>query len=175
MIKVIDSFDVARLQIEVSKLLKNHITNQISLTSLDGNDDWNCSIGKLSGLDVEAQEQSYSNINKSLNGTYIEELILKYKNFYRWRLLCLKPSQTYSIHCDHDRNKKNYRIHIPVFSNNLAYMCFYSSKPISGQRVFVQHHHLVVGKIYKTNTSSWHSAINFGDCPRWHIVGVTYE
>jgi len=41
-----------------------HEHKQISLTSIDGSDDWTCSIGSI--LDLPYREKLYSKINKSL-------------------------------------------------------------------------------------------------------------
>ena len=56
--------------------------NQISLTSVEGNDDWTCSIGSI--LDLPHREKLYSTINKLLVGTHIHYLIEENKHYYSW-------------------------------------------------------------------------------------------
>ena len=168
--------DVQRLHNDVELFLSTHDfwnERQISLTSIDGNNDWFCSIGSM--RDLPRPEKSYSFLNKDLQGTYIAELISRYSKFYRWRLLHIPPGQCYSVHTDAYPEKINKRIHIPVMSNEQSYFCYYGDKPGDNVETTVSFHHLAVGKIYEVNTSCLHSAINYGLTSRYHIVGVRYE
>ena len=61
---------------------------QLSLTSVLGDDNWNESTGKIK--DLRFPEKAYSVVNESLKGSYIEELILAFPDFTRWRLLKLE-------------------------------------------------------------------------------------
>ena len=36
-------------------------------------------------------------------------------------------------------------------------------------------YHFDCGKIYEVNTTQYHSALNFGEEDRWHIIGIKYE
>lgn len=179
MIEILEQgIDVKRLQTEMEQLLTaNNLRDkkQVSLTSVSGNDDWTCSIGRSSHL--QKPEKSYCVVNKSLHGTYIEELLLKYKKFYRWRLLSVPPGDFYSVHSDaKDKgNLVNWRIHIPIITNSKAFFCYYGARPEDGVKTTVSFHHLKPGNVYKLNTSALHSAINYGNTPRYHIVGVKYE
>jgi len=144
--------------------------NQISLTSVEGNDDWTCSIGSI--LDLPHREKLYSTINKSLEGTHIHKLIEENKHYYRWRAMKISPHSTYSIHKDGQSDITNVRCHIPVVTNNQAYMIFFGEDK---NNLNPKLHHFECGKIYEVNTTQYHSALNFGDEDRWHIIGVKYE
>lgn len=178
MIKILDTdIDVERLSSEIMMIISQHNLqdhSQISLTSISGNDDWDCSVGSL--MDLDNPERYYSVINKSLAGTYTAELIKKYKKFYRWRILIRHPGTTYTVHTDSASSSViNKRLHIPVISNDQSYFCFYDQKPTDGASVVVRHHVMLPGKVYEVNTSLFHTAVNYGKTARYHIVGVTYE
>ena len=148
--------------------------SQISLTSIAGDDDWECTVGKLHLLDHP--ERFYSVINESLSGTYIHELISRYSKYYRWRLLRLTGRSCYSVHSDRNAGDKfNIRLHIPVITNPDAFLCFYPEKPSAGKDLNIRHEHLIAGNSYEVNTTGLHSAINYGIEDRYHIVGVRYE
>lgn len=147
--------------------------NQVSLTSISGDDDWFCSIGKMK--DLQYPERYYSTLNRSLENTSIEKLIQKYPQFYRWRLLKIPPKQTYSVHQDSLGERDNIRIHIPVKTNERAFLAFYLQVPLNKKETGVKHYHLEEGKSYFVNTSGFHTAVNYGDDNRYHIVGVRYE
>ena len=146
---------------------------QVSLTSLAGADDWDCSVGFTMGL--KKPERFYSVLNKSLQGTYMGDLIQQYKSFYRWRLMCVFPGQTYSVHRDAFPGKINKRIHIPITTNPGAFFCFYDQLPADGVVASVSFHSLIPGTVYEMNTSNYHTAVNHGNVSRYHIVGVRYE
>lgn len=147
--------------------------DQISLTSVSGDDDWTCSVGRIANLDHP--ERFYSTINKSLAFTKLEELLNRYPEYYRWRLMRLEPKRTYSVHKDGKDNADNIRMHIPLQTNDAAFLCFYVSVPLNQQYSRVKHEHLELGNSYTVNTTGFHTAVNYGDLPRYHIVGVKYE
>lgn len=147
---------------------------QVSLTSVGGNDDWDCSVGKIHNL--THPERYYSTINSSLIGTYLESLLKRYPDYYRWRLLRLDSRSCYSIHSDRNAgNKVNVRLHIPVVTNKNAFLCFYNEYPVTGEFNNVKYEHLLAGSSYRVNTTGLHTAINHGTEYRYHIVGVKYE
>ena len=147
--------------------------DQISLTSISGDNDWKCSIGKMK--DLQYPERYYSTLNKAFENTSIDLLVQKYPQFYRWRLLKVAPKQTYSVHQDSLGEKNNIRIHIPVKTNERAFLAFYLQVPLNTKETGVKHYHLEEGKSYFVNTSGFHTAVNYGDDHRYHIVGVRYE
>jgi len=146
---------------------------QLSLTSVTGENDWKCSIGSMTAL--PSSERMYSQLNKDLNGTYIAELITKYSQYYRWRLLHIPAGQCYSVHTDAYTGKTNKRIHIPITTNKDSYFCYYGDKPADGIETTVKFHHMELGNVYEVNTTKLHSAINYGKTSRYHMVGVRYE
>lgn len=147
--------------------------DQISLTSLDGDNDWISSAGKIK--DLALKERFYREINKDLIGTSIEKLIKKYKNFYRWRLMKLDPRSNYSIHSDGVGIEEilNARIHVPVKTNDDCYLGFFDKN--RADLLNAEFYNLKKGNVYLCNTTRYHSAINFSEGTRWHIVGVSYE
>jgi hypothetical protein len=158
---------------ELLTLIKEHDLNtqpQISLTSIDGDNDWYCSIGRIH--DLPYREKLYSKINKSLEGTNIHKLIEDHPQYYRWRAMKMQPHKTYTIHKDGQKNVSNIRCHIPVVTNPQAYhISFGEDKSNLNPKLY----HMECGKIYEVNTTQYHSAINFGGEDRWHLLGVKYE
>jgi hypothetical protein len=156
-------------------LEKNNLleVSQVSLTSVAGNS-WTESIGRIA--DLKFPEKYFSTINHDLKGTELDRTISKYPNFYRWRLLRLSPKTTYSIHKDSlDNFQTNLRLHIPIDSNDQSFLCFFDQVPAAGKSVSVRYEHLKVGNSYEVNTSGLHTAVNYGNTHRYHIVGVRYE
>jgi hypothetical protein len=176
-IEVLDTdIDVPQLQKDMNLLLGSNSLwdrRQVSLTSITGEDDWDCSVGTITGL--KKPERLYSVLNKSLQGTYMGDLIQKYNLFYRWRLLCVAPGQTYSVHRDALGPKLNKRIHIPIITNPGAFFCFYDRAPADCAVASVRFHNLLPGLVYELNTTGFHTAVNHGSESRYHIVGVRYE
>lgn len=77
----------------------------------------------------------------------------------RVRLAWLDSHKGYPIHADTDPM----RIHIPIFTNNLAYI-------IHDGKI----HNFKYGKIYHLITPSTHTAWNFGNLPRLHLIFSTH-
>ena len=178
MIKELEhNVDIDKLQFEVKNFLGKHDfwdTPQVSLTSITGENDWFCSIGKISHL--SSPEKAYSTINKELEGSYIAEVINEYSKYYRWRLLNLRPGLSYTVHHD-DRpgSRRNKRLHIPIVTNWNAFFCYHTYVPAHNLESTVKYHHLKYGNVYEADTSYLHNAINWGKEPRVHLVGVRYE
>lgn len=118
---------------------------------------------------------AFVEVNESLKGTYFEEIILHFSEYTRWRLLKLASRTNYSIHTDSTKNKENPRIHIPILTNPDAYLMFFDSETRNAERTQPDMFHLEVGKTYLLNAMNLHSAINFGNTDRYHIVGAKYE
>ena len=149
-----ENVDISNIQQDIDMFLTDldfwHV-NQLSLTSHSGKDDWECSIGKMEDLE--------------------------YPEYYRWRLMKIDPRSIYTIHKDGrgDPNNRNLRLHIPIITNDQAYLMFFNQLPTDNTTVDVTYHNLKVGNIYEINTTNYHTAVNHGNKPRWHIVGVRYE
>ena len=177
LVEVVDTdIDVDRLREAVSAIMiRFDLTSlsQISLTSLTGDNDWHSANGRISNL--KYPERYFRSINEGIKGTYIEECIKRYRDFYRWRILRLSPKQSYSIHSDGDGVNNNIRLHIPIITNDLAFLAFYDQLPNHKQTSKVYYEHLPVGASYRVNTTNLHTAVNYGNADRYHLVGVKYE
>jgi hypothetical protein len=176
-VEVLDTdIDSPRLFEDFMSVLRNHELlehQQISITSINGNNDWLCSVGKI--RDLQYPERFYSKINDAFKGTYVEELISRYPQYYRWRAMRLQGRSTYSVHADNEGYLHNYRVHIPVFTTEKCFLCFFDKLPESGKSSVVHYEHLPIGQSYKVNTTNLHTAVNYGIDNRYHIVGVRYE
>lgn len=153
---------------------------QLSVTNLKGDKDLFCGLGKAITLDE--QEYEYCKLNPLFKDTYVEECINKYPDYYRWRLMALKPRTCYSVHRDgikrfgSDRvGKVNQRIHFPIITDARCFLTFYERLPQSGCEEKVKHYHLECSKSYLVETSNLHSAMNFSNNNRIHLVGETYR
>lgn len=173
-VKQIDTCDYFHAMYdELLDIIRDHKLDnekQISLTSLEGQDDWLCSIGKLNEL--QHKEKFYSTINKSLHDSKIHEFIKSKGSYYRWRAMKMGPNKTYTIHKDGQPSVTNARCHVPLITNDQAYLMFFGKNKNNNQPTL---HHLECGKVYEVNTTDYHTAVNFGNHDRWHIVGVKYE
>lgn len=165
--------------------------NHISLTGLGGEDDWD--IGGDSDmlekyrahhddkvLEPRNVETHFSQLNKGLEGTYMGDLIQRFDQYYRWRLLKINPGTTYPIHTDAPHKDLNFpyvnkRIHIPIQTNPWAFFCYLKDRPSDGLETTIKYHHMPVGHAYEVNTSLFHTAVNYGETPRYHMVGIRYE
>jgi hypothetical protein len=175
-IKLIHSdIDNERLATEMFNLitafnLQEH--PQISLTSLAGENNWINSTGKRHLL--KYPERYFSKVNEFLHGSYIEQCINRYSDFYRWRIMKVIPRATYSIHNDGLPFRENIRLHIPIITNPQAFLTFYDLAPKDDTTVTVYHANLKVGHSYEVNTTGLHTAVNYGTEDRYHMVGVKY-
>jgi len=168
--------DHQQLATEMYQLVEEfdlHNQQQISLTSIAGNNDWHGSTGKTPLL--THPEHYWAEINQAVCGTYMHQCIRRYSKFYRWRLMKIDPRSTYTVHKDGAKDMRNLRLHIPVITNPDAYLAFFDQAPTGGSESTVRFEHLSAGNSYEVDTTSWHTAFNFGAVPRYHIVGVRYE
>lgn len=147
--------------------------SQISVTSMEGNDDWECGNGKISKL--KYPERYFRVINNSIKDSYISECVKRYSDFYRWRILKLKPKYSYSIHSDGNGVHNNLRLHIPIITNKESFLAFYDILPNHKETARVYFEHLEVGNSYIVDTTNLHTAVNYGTTDRYHLVGVKYE
>lgn len=168
--------DHERLHREVLDLeirLGLHCYDQITVTNLDGSNDLTAANGRLTEL--EKEERYYNQIVEYFKGSYIEDCVNMFPDYYRWRLLKLQPKKCYSIHIDSlDPDIYNFRLHVPVVSNDQCFMTFYDNQPKADETHCIKHYYLAPGNAYITNTTGWHTAINYGSEDRWHLVGVKY-
>ena len=141
--------------------------NQLSVTSVDGDNDWTCSAGKIA--DLKYPQKAYSQCIEWFKDSPVQDVINKYNKFYRWRIMKLDPSKTYSLHKDGvSSTNLNIRLHIPLKTNEWSFTAV--------QRKKEQPELLNMkadGSVYFVNQGYTHSAWNFGkeDCIRL-IVAV---
>ena len=85
-VHIVDSdINHTQLEKEIYQLINDfdlHNQDQISLTSIDGNNDWNVSTGKM--VDLPHPERYFAEINTGIMGTLIEKYIKQFSKFYRW-------------------------------------------------------------------------------------------
>ena len=112
---------------------------------------WNCSVGKLKALDGQEEKYVFPIFKKAvLINHYLESF-----NIHRARLMISYPKQCYTVHQDNTP-----RIHIPVVINPKCLMVIGSSA-----------YYLGPGKVYWTDTTHPHTALNGSYSRRIHIVG----
>ena len=148
-----------------------HDQSQFVITSKTGNNNFTQGCG-IVGNEFE----DYNIINKYFQESVISELVTDFPEYVRWRILCVKPRQTYSIHMDGWRQGyKNKRLHIPVVSNPDAFLVFYESKLVGNGAQRIEHHNLKVGEIYEVDTTGYHTAVNYHPTQeRIHIVAEKF-
>ena len=115
-------------------------------------------------------------VNKSFKGSYIESLVDDYPEYFRWRIMCIKPKTTYSVHRDSiEGGNKNQRIHFPVHTNPESYLVFYE-KPLTPQgNQNIEYYHLQEGNIYLVDTTGYHTAVNYDHKQeRIHIIAERF-
>ena len=129
------------------------------------------------GAGTEGRPEDYNTINTYFDESIVSDLITKFPDYVRWRILCVRPRQTYSIHNDGWRKGyKNKRLHIPVVSNPDAFLVFYESKLVGNGSQRIEHHNLKVGEIYEVDTTGYHTAVNYHPSEeRIHIVAERFE
>jgi hypothetical protein len=143
---------------------------QFSVTSILGDDNF------TEGCGTTKEAESYTKLNPRFHNTSISKLVSEFPEYNRWRILCVPPRKTYSVHRDGYREGYlNKRIHIPVVSNPEAFLCFYEHRPRGNGAQRVEYHNLKVGEIYEVNTTMWHTAVNYDQThERIHIVAEKY-
>lgn len=170
------------IQIDQKQLLEDveHIlgltplwpNQQISLTSITGDDDWDCSIGKIA--DLNYKEHEFTTINNSIKDRYIGSLIESLApNYCRWRIMNKARRTCYSVH--HDGTDHVMRLHIPVITNDQNFLMFYTDQPNAsdtGTDISIKHYNLETGSAYLMRTNYLHSAVNFSNEDRIHIVAT---
>lgn len=159
--------------LKIDQLLKNSRINQIAVQCIPGcpiDDqlyqgtgslmyDWN-NLDK-NGNPYKRHKQfrqfDFIETNNYFKNTYIEEIINLVSDKYkicRTRFIMSEPKTCLSTHSDPTR-----RIHIPIYTNNDCYMVF-------TDKVYRLDH----GKIYITNTTEEHTAVNASNKTRTHLV-----
>lgn len=149
----IDNFE--QLKSEVLNIVEKVSGTQIMCQGLATDpSNWLTGVGRIKQLE-NSNEQAYCVINPELNGTLLEYYIKKYNGF-RTRIMVMPEKHCYSIHPD-----LTPRIHIPIVTNNQAWMIW----PYSNQC-----HQLTEGNVYWTDTRKFHTFINGSTVNRIHLV-----
>lgn len=131
----------------------------------------------LDGAGYARNEQDlFVNLNPYFKDTTISKLVSQYPGYVRWRILCILPKRTYTIHYDGRRQGyKNRRLHIPVVTNPEAFLVFYETPLIGNGAQRIEHHHLEVGEVYEVDTQIYHTAVNYHPtAERIHIVAERF-
>ena len=121
---------------------------------LKPSDEWNKSIGRLDRLQYPETYFKYSLFNLPTINRIMEKYGMK-----RTRIMKSNPKTCLSKHQDLTK-----RIHIPLISNDKCFMAIED-----------RNYYLEPGKIYLTNTTLRHTAVNASDTYRVHIVGCIYS
>ena len=128
------------------------------------------------GAGTESTPEDYNTINTYFQESIVSDLINDFPDYVRWRILCMPPKRTYSIHNDGWRKGHlNKRIHIPVVTNPDAFLVFYESKLRGNGAQRIEHHNLKIGEIYEVDTTGFHTAVNYHTTEeRIHIVAERF-
>lgn len=130
---------------------------QVSLQApkpdLNWEDNWDKGNGKSVELDYPETYYKYSLFDLPT----INRLMEKY-GMVRTRIMVSQPSTNLSFHQDMSK-----RIHLPLFTNPDCVMIIEDTI-----------YRLEPGKVYLTNTTLRHTAVNGSLVPRGHIVGCVY-
>jgi hypothetical protein len=131
--KLIQTFDIDKLKLEVKDILTSHplVENQIALNYRSGYEDscWTDGCGspykkdekstsienKSNNMQPRFVDTDFSFINPGLEKSEIEKIYLEFQKKFtlgRYRIAVIKPKTCYGWHFDLEK-----RIHIPVFTN----------------------------------------------------------
>lgn len=157
MIQILDDIDYISVLKEYTMIKSNLIwtdfgnnMRQCGLQYKENDDIWASAVGKN-----KDNENLYNLINPIISNTLFEKIILKFQ-LVRSRFLYLGPSSNYSMHRD-----LTSRIHLPIITNEQCFIVFKEGGV----------YHLQQGKIYETDTTKFHTAINCSEQWRLHFVG----
>lgn len=145
---------------------------QYSLSSFDGEIDWSYYTSPY--INKKPTEQ----IINIMKDTYIHRLTYKqFPESWGWRFIRLDPKITLDVHCDNVDSGAARRIHIPIITNPSTWFSEWSTEPSTAGSwsASVNFYHMRPGRIWKVNVDQPHSACNYGEEPRWHLVGMITE
>lgn len=122
--------------------------------NLNPMEEWKSSIGRSNSLQYPETYFKYSLFQLPTINRIMEKYGMK-----RTRIMKSNPKTCLSIHQDLTK-----RIHIPLVTNDKCFMAIED-----------RNYYLEPGKIYLTNTTLRHTAVNASESLRVHIVGCIYE
>jgi len=130
----------------------------------------------MEGAGKTSIPEDFIYLNTYFQDTEIAELVKIYPEYCRWRILCVKPRKTYSIH--HDNWKPGYnnqRIHFPIETNTDSFLVFYEEKLLDHGTQNIEYHNLKSKYVYLVNTTGYHTAVNYHPTSeRIHIVAERF-
>lgn len=121
--------------------------------NLDPMEEWKSSIGKADRLQYPETYFKYSLFELPIINRIMEKYGMK-----RTRIMKSDAKSCLTIHQDLTK-----RIHIPLITNDKCFMAIED-----------RNYYLEPGKIYLTNTTLRHTAVNASESLRVHIVGCIY-
>jgi hypothetical protein len=122
--------------------------------NLDPAEEWSNSLGRPDQIPYPENYFKYSLFEIPT----INRIMEKY-GMVRTRIMKSNPKTCLTVHEDLTK-----RIHIPLISNDKCFMAIED-----------RNYYLEPGKIYLTNTTLRHTAVNASDTYRVHIVGCIYS
>lgn len=162
-IEVLEEFDYKQVLEEANdvKVIMNKgwkDIDQVGLQAIkpdmDWKEQWDKSIGRVNSLQYPETYFKYPLFNIPT----INRLMDKY-GIVRTRIMASQPKTNLSFHNDLTK-----RVHIPLITNPDCIM-------IIEDKIY----HLEPGKVYLTNTTLRHTAVNASLSNRVHIVGCVYS
>ena len=167
--KINANFDLLKHQIKEFRSTYPDET-QFCITSKLGDNNF------LEGAGTTGVAETFNNLNTYFKDTEISKLVDSYPDYFRWRILCILPRKTYSIH--HDNWKAGYnnqRIHFPVYTNSDAFLVFYENKFSDHGTQTIEYHNLKEENVYLVDTTGYHTAVNYHPTSeRIHIVAERF-
>jgi len=139
--------------------------NYIQIPITTYTDDTYVSPNNNTGRDSKGDERNYRTLVDWAKGTYIEEVLNKFKSqTTRVRLIIMKPRGFILPHMDYNTSY-SIRFHIPIQTNNWSYF------GIQRKNESPEIKHLPAdGSLYFINQGWKHSAWNLGETDRIHLV-----
>ena len=158
------------LEFEVKQFREQYPNEtQFAITSKLGDNNFT----EGAGSHIDANE--FNTLNTYFTDSVISKLVEEYPKYVRWRILCMPPRRTYSVHRDGSKGQRNLRLHIPVVTNPESFLVFYEYRPIGNGAQRIEHHNLEVGEIYEVDTTGFHTAVNYHPKQeRIHIVAERF-
>ena len=132
----------------------NQVGLQAHKPDLDPAKEWDQSTGRLTRLQYPETYFKYPLWPTPTINSIMEKYGMK-----RTRIMKSDPKTCLSLHNDLTK-----RIHIPLITNDKCFMAIED-----------RNYYLEPGKIYLTNTTLRHTAVNASESLRVHIVGCIYE
>lgn len=167
--KINVNFDLLKYQIKEFRSKYSDET-QFCITSKLGDNNF------IEGAGKTSLPENFIYLNTYFQDTEAEKLVKIYPDYYRWRILCVEPRKTYSIH--HDNWKKgfnNQRIHFPIDTNPDAYLVFFDEEFSDHGTQKIEYHNLKAEYVYLVDTTGFHTAVNYHPTSeRIHIVAERF-